>query len=58
MVLKELISKFLCWEGVVVLKKLIFINFYCCEGCGGPKKNSLLTVSTLGSCGRLKRTDF
>ena len=40
MVLKELIFKFLLWEGVVVLKELI------------------LTVSTLGGCGGLERTDF
>ena len=29
MVLKELILKFLLWEAVVVLKELIFNNFYC-----------------------------
>ena len=28
MILKELIFKFLCWEGVVVLKELIFNSFY------------------------------
>ena len=27
-------------------------------GCDGPNKNSFLTISTLGSCGGLKRTDF
>ena len=41
MVLKELIfNSFYFWEGVVVLKELIF------------------TVSTLGGCGVLERTDF
>ena len=33
MILKELIFKFLLWEGVVVLKELIFNSFYL-GGCG------------------------
>ena len=58
MVLKELIltvSKF--WEGVVVLTELIFKSFYF-ERVWWSRKNSFLTVSTLGGCGFLKRTDF
>ena len=43
MVLKELIFyQFLLWEGVVVLTELVFFS----------------TVSTLGGCGGLDRTDF
>ena len=39
-VLKELIvnSNFLLWEGVVVLKELIFNSFYFGGGCGGPER--------------------
>ena len=49
--------QFLCWEGVVVLKELIYNSFnfgrvwWLC-------RNSLLTVSTLGRCGGLERTDL
>ena len=38
MVLKELILKFLLWEGVVVLKELIFLTISTFRGCGGPER--------------------
>ena len=38
MVLKELILIFPLWEGVVVLKELIFNSFYFGGGCGGPER--------------------
>ena len=56
-VLKELIFKFLCWEGMVVLKELIFH----CFDFGRVLwflKEPILTVSMLGGCGGLERTDF
>ena len=37
MVLKELILQFLLWEGVVVLKELIFYSFYF-GGYGGLER--------------------
>ena len=37
----------------MVLKKLIFNSFYIWEGCGGPDKNSFLTVSLWAGCGGL-----
>ena len=36
-ILKEHGFKFLLWEGVVVLKELIFNGFYL-GGCGGPER--------------------
>ena len=72
-VLKEQISMFLHWEGVVVLKELIFNTFYfgrvqwswknwflklsTLEGYGGLEITDFY-VSTLGGCSGLKRTDF
>ena len=56
-VLKELIfNSFYIWECVVVLKEVIFNSFY----FGGVVvlKELILTVSTLGGCGGLERTDF
>ena len=41
----------------MVFKELIFNTFYFGR-CGGSPKNSVLTVSTLGGCGGLQRTDF
>ena len=38
-------------------KKLIFNTFYFGR-CGGPQRNSVLTVSTLGRCGGLQKTHF
>ena len=48
-------QQFLLWEGVVVLKELIFNSLYF-----GRVWYSLLilTVSILGGCGGLERTDF
>ena len=48
-ILKELIFKFLLWEGVVVLKELIFNSFYF-KRVWWSWKNSFLTVSALGDC--------
>ena len=48
---------FLLWESVVVFKELIFNTFYFGQvWCSS--KNSVLTVSTLGGCGSLQRTDL
>ena len=59
MVLKELIfNSFLIWEGVVVLKELILNRLLLWEGVLVLKELILLTVSTLGGCGGLERTDF
>ena len=58
MVLNKLIfNSFYCWEGVVVLKELIFNSFYVGR-VWWFWKNWFLTVSTLGGCGGLERTDF
>ena len=43
--------------GVVVFKELSFNTFYFEQVWGSPK-NSVLTVSTLGGCAGLQRTDF
>ena len=43
--------QFLIWDGLMVLKELIFNSFLLWE-------NSFLTVSTLGGCGGLERTNF
>ena len=57
-VLKELIfNSFYCWEGVVVLKGLIF-KFPLWNGMVVLKELIFLTVSTLGGFGGLERTDF
>ena len=45
------------WEGVVVFKELIFNSFYYWEVVV-VLKELILTVSTLGGCGGLERTDF
>ena len=58
-VLKELIfNSFYFGMGVVVLKELIFNSFYFWEEFGSLKIITFLTVSTLGRCGSLERTDF
>ena len=41
----------------MVFKELSFNTFYF-EQVWGSSKNSVLTVSTLGGCGGLQRTDF
>ena len=41
----------------MVLKELIFNSFYLQEGVV-VLKELILTVSTLGGCGGLERTDF
>ena len=41
----------------MVLKELIFNSFYI-ERLWWSRKNLLLTVTTLGGCGGLERTDF
>ena len=68
-------SQFLLWEGVVVLKELIFHSFYFGMvwwswknwffhsfylrwKCDCLKRTGFWTVSTLGGCGGLERTDF
>ena len=40
MVVLKVIFKFLCWEGVVVLKELIFNSFYFgkADGTGGLER--------------------
>ena len=50
-------EQFLLWEGVVVMKELIFHSCYFGRvwWCW---KNWFWTVSTLGGCGGLERTDF
>ena len=59
MVLKELISNcFYCWEGVVVLKKLILTVSTLGE-CGGLDKNSFFyTFYCWEGVVVLERTDF
>ena len=42
---------------MVVLKEVIFNSFYIWEGVV-VLKELILTVSTLGGCGGLERTDF
>ena len=42
---------------MVVLKEVIFNSFYIWEGVV-VLKELILTVSTLGRCGGLERTDF
>ena len=56
MVFKELIFKFLLWQSVVVYKELIFNSFFFGR-VWWSSKNSVLTLSTLGRYGGLKRTD-
>ena len=56
-VLKELIFKFLIWEGMVVMKELIISNFYF-GWVWWSSKNWFLTSSTLGRCGGLERPDL
>ena len=42
----------------MVLKELIFNTFYIGRVHGGLERNRFLTLSTLGGCGGLERTDF
>ena len=49
--------QFLLWEGVVVLKEPFFNSFYLQYG-EVVLKELILTVSMLGGCGGLERTDF
>ena len=56
-VFKELILMVSTLGGVVVFKELIFNTFYF-EEVWGSSKNSVLTLSTLGGCAGLQRTDF
>ena len=57
-VLKELIvNGFFFGQGMVVFKELSFNTFYFEQVWGSPKK-SVLTVSTLGGCAGLQRTDL
>ena len=55
--------QFLLWEGVVVLKELIFYSFSFGSmwsylvGCGGLESTDF-KVSTLGGCCGLERTDY
>ena len=42
----------------MVLKELISQQFLLLGGCDGPDRTEFLTVSTLGRCGGLERTDF
>ena len=44
-------------QGVVVLKELLFNSFYFGRVLASGK-NRILTVSTLGQCGGLEKTDF
>ena len=39
-------------------KNCFFHSFYYWAGCGGLEITAFLTVSTLGGCGGLERTDF
>ena len=57
MVFKELIFKFLLWQSVVVYKELIFNSFFFGR-VWWSSKNSVLTLSTLGGCAGLQRTQF
>ena len=66
-------EQFLLWDSMVVLKELIYNSFYfgrvwwswknwistvsALEGCCGLERTNLGTVSTLGRCGSLERTD-
>ena len=42
----------------MVLKELIFHSFYYWAGHGGLEITDFSTVSILGGCGGLERTDF
>ena len=57
-VLKELIlNSIYSWDSVVVMKELILNSFYF-GTVWWPWQNWFWTVSTLGGCGGLERTDF
>ena len=56
--LEELVfNSFYIWKDVVVLKEVIFNSFYFGQ-VWWSVKNLFLTVSKLGGCGGLKRSDF
>ena len=62
-VLKELIlNSFLLWEGVVVLKELVFCLVSTLGECDGLERTGFELVSTLGGFGShsmsIERTDF
>ena len=49
--------QFLLWEGVVVMKELIFNSFYFGK-CAVVLKELIFNSFYLGGCGGLERTDF
>ena len=49
--------QFILWDGVVVLKVLIFLQLILWEGVV-VLKELILKVSTLGGCAGHERTDF
>ena len=55
LVLKEL-NSFYLWNDVVVLERTDFLHFLLWEGVV-VLKEMILTVSTLGGCSALERTD-
>ena len=42
----------------MVLKELILNSFFFERVCGGLERTWFFTISTLGGCGSLERTDF